>query len=92
MKKAIPIVVLLVTFHTLAVKGLSAPAEGDNWAGETGLITEVMDRRMGEGPDAEAYLCGSPGMIAEAREVLRRRGIPPGRTYFEQFLPSRMQV
>ncbi|MCF7925630.1 MAG: 2Fe-2S iron-sulfur cluster binding domain-containing protein, partial [Candidatus Izimaplasma sp.] len=45
------------------VPALSDPEPDDNWEGETGLITDVVDRMTGDLSDKEAYLCGSPGMI-----------------------------
>ena len=70
------------------VPALSAPAEDDDWAGETGLITEVLDRRLEAGLDAEAYLCGRPDMIAAAGRVLARKGIGPERTFYDEFIPA----
>jgi Na+-transporting NADH:ubiquinone oxidoreductase subunit F len=45
------------------IPALSKPASDDNWEGEVGLITEVVDRYIDDGSGMEAYLCGSPGMI-----------------------------
>ena len=67
------------------VPALSGPADGDDWAGETGLITEVVDRGVSDGADIEAYLCGSPGMIDAAAEVLRRKGVAEDRTFYDKF-------
>ncbi|MHC4717207.1 MAG: FAD-binding oxidoreductase [Planctomycetota bacterium] len=67
------------------VPALSAPAEADRWDGETGLITEVLDRHVADGSELEAYLCGSPGMIRAAGEVLGRKGIKRDRTYYDEF-------
>lgn len=68
------------------VPALSAPQDGDDWDGETGLITEVLDRRLAsDGSHLEAYLCGSGGMIAAASEVLRAKGIPGDRTFYDEF-------
>ena len=67
------------------IPALSAPAEGDDWAGETGLITDVLARHLAENADTEAYLCGSPGMLGACIEVLCTKGIPADRTYFDEF-------
>jgi len=67
------------------VPALSASVAGDEWDGETGLITEVLDRRVDDGSELEAYLCGSPGMIHAAGEVLERKGISPERTFYDEF-------
>ena len=67
------------------IPALSVPADGDDWDGETGLITEVLDRHLAQDSDAEAYLCGSPGMLAACVDVLCRKGIPADRTFFDEF-------
>ncbi|MCD4823598.1 MAG: flavodoxin domain-containing protein [Phycisphaerae bacterium] len=68
------------------VPALSSPAGADDWVGQTGLITEVLDRNLPDGSEMEAYLCGSPGMIAAACEVLNRKGIPAERTFYDEFM------
>ncbi len=65
---------------------LSGPEEADEWDGETGLITEVLDRHLADGSGMEAYLCGSPGMLAAARKVLQRKGVPAERVYFDAYV------
>lgn len=67
------------------VPALSAPEETDEWTGETGLITEVVDRNVENGAEKEAYLCGSPGMIDAAIKVLESKGIGPERTFYDKF-------
>ncbi len=66
------------------VPALSAPAEGDDWGGETGLITEVVDRGLGDA-GVEGYLCGSGGMIGATAEVLRGKGVPAERIFHDEF-------
>jgi Na+-transporting NADH:ubiquinone oxidoreductase subunit F len=63
---------------------LSAPADEDQWEGDTGLITEVVDRHL-PGDHVEGYLCGSGGMIDAAVKVLTGRGIPEERIYYDKF-------
>jgi Na+-transporting NADH:ubiquinone oxidoreductase subunit F len=67
------------------VPALSAPAQGDDWDGETGLITEVVARHVADGSSAEAYLCGSGGMIQAACKVLEQKGITEERQYYDSF-------
>jgi Na+-transporting NADH:ubiquinone oxidoreductase subunit F len=67
------------------VPALSAPREADNWPGEVGLITEVVDRYITDGSGMEAYLCGSPGMIDACIQVLLQKGIPEDRIYYDKF-------
>ena len=67
------------------VPALSAPAAADDWDGQTGLITEVLDRRVEAGTDAEAYLCGSGGMIDAAIKALKAKGIGDERIFYDKF-------
>jgi Na+-transporting NADH:ubiquinone oxidoreductase subunit F len=67
------------------VPALSEPQNGDNWKGEKGLITQVLDRHLASGDSMEAYLCGSPGMIDASIKVLNEKGIPNDRIFFDKF-------
>ena len=58
---------------------------GDQWNGDKGLITEVLDRHVSQDGDMEGYLCGSPGMIDAAIAVLNKKGIGPERIYYDKF-------
>jgi alkene monooxygenase reductase len=64
-----------------------APADGD-WAGETGLITEVLARRLPSTRGMEAYLCGPPPMIDAAIDVLAAAGCKERHIFFDRFVPS----
>lgn len=67
------------------VPALSDPAEDAEWDGESGLITEVVDRNVEDGSDKEGYLCGSPGMIDAAIKVIKDKGITEDRIYYDKF-------
>jgi len=67
------------------IPALSEPGEGGKWDGETGLITDVVGRHVEQGTVAEAYLCGSGGMIKAACKVLEAKGIPEERMFFDEF-------
>ena len=67
------------------VAALSAPDESDEWNGERGLITEVVDRHVKAGRDQEGYLCGSPGMIDASVKILQSKGIGNDRIFFDKF-------
>ncbi|MBN2552783.1 MAG: 2Fe-2S iron-sulfur cluster binding domain-containing protein [Spirochaetales bacterium] len=67
------------------VPALSAPGEGENWSGEKGLITEVLDRHLKDGNNLEAYLCGSPGMIDASVMVLAKKGLPEEHIFYDKF-------
>lgn len=67
------------------VPALSAPAPGDQWAGETGLVTEVVQRRVSSYSGEEFYLCGSGAMVEAARRMLEEKGVTRDRVFFDRF-------
>jgi propane monooxygenase reductase subunit len=67
------------------VPALSEPGEDDEWDGETGLITDVVDRMVDDLSDHEAYLCGPPPMIDAAIETLQSKGCGEARIFFDKF-------
>jgi Na+-transporting NADH:ubiquinone oxidoreductase subunit F len=67
------------------VPALSDPQPEDNWTGEKGLITQVLDRNYSVLDHHEAYLCGSPGMIDASIKVLKSKGLPEELIFFDKF-------
>lgn len=67
------------------IPALSEPLESDNWDGEVGLITDVLDRNIGDLSGHEGYLCGSPGMIKACINVLNKHDIKEENVYFDNF-------
>ena len=67
------------------IPALSEPQPEDKWTGETGLITDVVRRMAENASEAEAYLCGSPGMIDACVKVLKELGMPEERIYYDKF-------
>ena len=60
---------------------VSRPWEDPGWAGERGrvddLVRKYTDTMRLDPETTTAYLCGNPGMIVNARDILRRRGFKP---------------
>jgi propane monooxygenase reductase subunit len=67
------------------VPALSEPAEGDGWAGETGLITDVVKRHESDLKNVHAYVCGPPPMVEAALPLLGLLGVPEKRIYYDKF-------
>jgi propane monooxygenase reductase component len=68
------------------VPALSMATAEDEWDGETGFITDVLDRDLKTGHmHTQAYLCGPPPMIDAAIPVLVRKGISEDRIFFDKF-------
>lgn len=61
------------------------PSAEADWQGQRGLVTEVVRRDVSEGRTAEAYLCGSPGMIDASVAVLKERGLTEDRIFYDKF-------
>ncbi len=67
------------------IPALSEPAAEDKWEGETGLITNIVDRHTEDLSNAEAYLCGSPFMIDACIAVLKKHGMPETSIFYDKF-------
>ncbi|MDP2424878.1 MAG: FAD-binding oxidoreductase [Candidatus Izemoplasmatales bacterium] len=67
------------------IPALSSPLPEDNWQGEVGLITDVVDRFTGDLTESEAYLCGSPGMIDACIRVLNKHKILKQNVFYDKF-------
>jgi len=61
------------------------PEEGANWDGETGLVTEAVQRNFKDLSGHEGYLCGSPGMIDASIKVFKELGMPEENVYYDKF-------
>lgn len=74
-------------FHFVAA--LSEPQGKDDWKGETGLITAVLEKYLTTIIDTtapkEGYLCGSPGMLDACMAVMRKFNMAPDKIYFDKF-------
>lgn len=68
------------------IPALSDPVPGDNWTGETGLITQVVSRRIGDCGNMDVYLCGSPPMIDACLTVLREKAVPTDRVFYDKYV------
>jgi len=67
------------------VSVVAKPAEGETWDGETGLVTQAVQRGVKNGAICEAYLCGSPGMIDASIKVLQDLGVTNDRIFYDKF-------
>ena len=67
------------------VPALSEAKSQDNWKGETGLVTQVVEKVMSENGDTEAYLCGPPPMIDASIKVLTQKGVREIYIYYDKF-------
>jgi propane monooxygenase reductase subunit len=66
------------------VPALSESA-GNGWSGESGLITDVVDRLEAGLEDVDAYLCGPPPMVDAAIALLLARGTAESHIFYDKF-------
>src|SRR3954454_23632972 len=67
------------------VPALSEPADGEEWDGEVGFITDVLKRYEVDLKRAHAYLCGPPPMVEAAMPLLAMLGAPEKHIYYDKF-------
>jgi propane monooxygenase reductase component len=78
-------------FHLEELAGLRCgfvPAlseDSNGWAGEAGLITDVVERLEGDISEVDAYVCGPPPMVEAAIALLEAKGVPEAHIYFDKF-------
>jgi len=65
---------------------LTEPPEG--WGGQVGLVTDALAAWQGSYAGCDAYLCGPPGMIEAATDLLVGRGLRQQNIYFDAFVPT----
>lgn len=73
-------------FHFIGA--LSEPQPDDDWDGDTGLITDVLDKYMKEkmgDKKKQGFLCGSPGMINACNAVMTNNGITLDDIFYDKF-------
>lgn len=67
------------------IPALSEPKPEDKWEGETGLITQVVERYVDDGSNMEAYLCGPGPMIDASIKVLSKKGMAVENILYDKF-------
>ena len=67
------------------VPALSEPADDDEWDGEVGLITDVVERYEKNLSDTDCYVCGPPPMVEAAIDLLGALDADAKRIYYDKF-------
>lgn len=68
---------------------LSEEPADSGWDGTRGLVTDALQKEMGDAFGAEAYLCGPPPMIDAAIDILLAAGLDAHDIYYDKFTPAR---
>jgi CDP-4-dehydro-6-deoxyglucose reductase, E3 len=61
---------------------------GEDWAGARGYVQDVLLRLASDLSQSAVYACGSLAMVHQARAVLEKAGLSPGRFFADAFVPS----
>jgi NAD(P)H-flavin reductase len=65
---------------------LSSPAAGEEWKGETGFISSLVEKQIPAASGGDAYLAGPPVMVRETVKVLNAKGIGNDHIHFDQIV------
>jgi len=61
-------------------------ADGDeDWDGEVGLITDIVQKHETDLAGTDSYVCGPPPMVEAAMDVLTALGAPEKNIYYDKF-------
>jgi Na+-transporting NADH:ubiquinone oxidoreductase subunit F len=64
---------------------LSRVSENDEWEGERGRVTNLIEKYISENAPFDVYLCGAPSMIESCMKLLAQKGIPEEHIFFDKF-------
>jgi Na+-transporting NADH:ubiquinone oxidoreductase subunit F len=71
--------------HFTFIPILSRPTEEDQWDGERGRVTKLMEKHIPEAAPIDAYICGSPAMVQSCVDLLKEKGISEERILYDKF-------
>jgi propane monooxygenase reductase subunit len=74
----------LPSFRFVPCLSESSPEDWDD-RGETGLVTEVLERNESNLAGCDVYLCGPPPMIDAALPLLESLGVPGSQIFYDKF-------
>lgn len=67
------------------IPALSRCKPEECWEGEQGRVTDTIEKYVTDGPNSEAYLCGSGKMIDSVVELLKKKGLKEEHIYYDKF-------
>jgi len=67
------------------VPALSEAGDDEEWDGEVGMITDVVQRHESDLSGTDSYVCGPPPMVEAAMDVLTTLGAPEKNIYYDKF-------
>jgi len=67
------------------IPALSDPVDGEEWDGQTGLITDVVKANESSLEGMDAYICGPPPMVDAAIATLTAMGVKEQHIHYDKF-------
>lgn len=64
---------------------LSRPLDEDQWDGERGRVTDLIEKYIPDHPNVDFYLCGSPSMVQSCLALLEKKGASKERILYDEF-------
>ena len=64
---------------------LSRVTDADQWQGEKGRVTQLIEKYIPDNPGTDVYICGAPPMVESCVELLTKKGVPEGHIYYDKF-------
>lgn len=64
---------------------LSRPAEEEQWEGERGRVTDLIEKYIPDNASLEVYICGAPAMVESCEEFLKNKNIPQEMVFYDKF-------
>jgi len=64
---------------------LSRPTDDDQWDGEKGRVTDLIEKYVPENANLQVYICGAPTMVESCEERLKKKGIPETQIFYDKF-------
>ena len=67
------------------VPALSRATEEDQWQGERGRVTDLINKHVSEKANIDVYICGSPAMVESCVDLLKKKGINEENIFYDKF-------
>jgi len=64
---------------------LSRTLPEDNWEGEKGRVTNLIEKYVPDNAPVDVHICGAPPMVQSCMELLTAKGIPAERIIYDKF-------
>ncbi len=64
---------------------LSRTTEEENWTGEVGRVTNLIEKYIPDDAPVDVYICGAPPMVDSCAQLLKQKGIPAANVFYDKF-------